>query len=109
VRVAAELTNSGTAGPRRSQRRRVRMNAAFREGHARAMVDIIDLSATGVKIESHLTLQPNTRIWIRLPGLEPLEVRVAWVHRFEAGCEFIRPLHPAVFERVAAVCGETTR
>jgi hypothetical protein len=104
VRIAAELTDFVSAKERKSNRTRVAMPAGYREGHNRGNVEVIDLSPTGLKIESHLTLHPDTYIWLKLPGLEAWQARIAWVNGYEAGCEFIRPLHPAVFDRVVAAC-----
>jgi hypothetical protein len=82
----------------------VHMNAAFREGYGRAIVEVTDISPTGVRIESHLLLHPESHVWLKLSGLEALKARVAWVNRHEAGCEFIQPLHPAVFDRLISLC-----
>jgi hypothetical protein len=78
------------------------MSVAYREGAGRGTVNVVDLSPSGVKIESHLTLYAGDFIWLKLPGLEPWRTRVVWVNRHEAGCEFEHPLHPAVFDRVVA-------
>jgi PilZ domain-containing protein len=103
VRVAAELTNVIPPRERKSKRTGVRMWAGYREGSGRGTVAIIDMSPTGAKIESHLTLYPNSLIWLKLPGLEAWQARIAWVNKHEAGCEFVRPLHPAVFDRVVEI------
>jgi hypothetical protein len=104
MRIAAELTGAVGRKPRSCDRKMVRMTAGYRGGSDRTNVDVIDLSPTGVKIESHLYLQPDSMIWLKLPGLEASQARIAWVRRHQAGCEFVRPLHPAVFERVVAAC-----
>ncbi|MDB5697660.1 MAG: PilZ protein [Alphaproteobacteria bacterium] len=104
MRIAAELTGAVGGQKRSSDRASVRMSAGFRDGPERTNVDVIDLSPTGVKIESHLYLSPDSLIWIKLPGLEAWQARIAWVRRHQAGCEFVRPLHPAVFERVVTAC-----
>lgn len=104
MRLTAELTSEPNEEGRRAARASVKVSAGYREGHARCNVDIVDLSPTGAKVESHLRLQPNTVIWLKLPGVEAWQARVAWVDKFQAGCEFVRPLHPAVFDRVVASC-----
>ncbi len=109
MRIAAELTDYATATERRAKRTRVAMAAGYREGPNRGKIDVIDISPSGLKIESHLSLYPNTYIWVKLPGLEAWQARIAWVNRHEAGCEFIRPLHPAVFDRVVAACAAQQR
>lgn len=97
--VAAELTNS-PGSKERGNRTPVEIDIGYREGSARGSVHVVDLSPSGVKIESHLLLESGTHIWLKLPGLEALQARVAWVRKQHAGCEFVRPLHPAVFDRV---------
>jgi hypothetical protein len=109
LRIAAELTDHVSAVERKSQRTRVAMEAGYRDGPHRGSIEVVDISPTGLKIESHLTLAPDTYIWVKLPGLEAWQARIAWVKRHEAGCEFIRPLHPAVFERVVAACAAQQR
>jgi hypothetical protein len=104
VRIAAQLTNAGSGNARRASRMSVKASAAYREGGDRGKVDVVDLSPTGAKIESHLTLYPDTHIWLKLPSLEAWEARIAWVDRHQAGCEFVRPLHPAVFDRIVTMC-----
>jgi len=37
-------------------------------------------------------------VWVKIDGLESLEALVCWVNGFEAGVEFVRPIHPAVFD-----------
>jgi hypothetical protein len=102
--IAAELTSSPTSRERPS-RTPIELDVGYREGSARGSVHVVDLSPSGVKIESHLLLEPDTHIWLKLPGLEALQARIAWVRKQHAGCEFVRPLHPAVFDRVVAACG----
>ena len=106
MRIAAELTNFVSARERRSARTSVKLPAKYRDGNSRSSVDVVDLSPSGVRIESHLNLHKDSLIWLKLPGLESWQARVAWVDRHEAGCEFLRPLHPAVFDRVVAACAK---
>jgi len=102
VRITAELTDSVRPQGRQSKRTDVQLSAGYREGSARGLVEVVDISPSGVKIESHLTLYPDSYIWLKLPGLEAWQARIAWVDGDQAGCEFARPLHPAVFEQVVA-------
>ena len=43
---------------------------------------------------------PGSDVWLKLPGLESLHSRVAWMSGHLMGCEFVRPLHPAVLQMV---------
>jgi PilZ domain len=72
----------------------------LRSGTRRAVVKVNNLSATGARIAVAQMLRTDDQIYLKLPGLEAIEARVVWVDSFEAGCEFVRPLHPATFEAV---------
>jgi hypothetical protein len=37
-------------------------------------------------------------VWVKFDGLDAMEGQVIWVAGFVAGVEFIRPMHPAVFD-----------
>lgn len=88
---------------RKSKRQPIAARARFREvGSNPYEVQIADLSATGFRMTSYARPRVGTRIWVSLPGLQPLE---AVVRRSEGnfhGCEFINPLHPSVAEHLQA-------
>ena len=46
-------------------------------------------------------LPVGTDVWLRLPGLEACQAKVAWERGNHVGCAFERPLHPAVLEMIA--------
>ena len=89
-------SNAAAQFASRAERSKVDASAAIRIGLRRGAVEVTDLSLTGVKIKTLDPLEPGTSLWLKLPMLEALELRVAWYRHFEAGCEFVRPLHPAV-------------
>lgn len=64
-------------------------------------VTVTDLSVGGCGIRTDLHLEPGTRVWIRLPGLESVPARVAWSDSGAAGLAFDLPFHPAVVARFA--------
>ncbi len=72
----------------------------FRSGARRTLVKINNLSVGGARIAVAHLLREGEQIYLKLPGLEAIEARVIWVNSFEAGCQFARPLHPAMFEAV---------
>lgn len=76
-------------------------SASYRSGMKRSSVDLLDISRTGARISTLDPLQVGSTFWIKLPNLEPLEMSVIWAKSFEAGCRFLRPLHPAIFRVVA--------
>lgn len=86
---------------RKSDRVSVDMGAGLRQrGAAGVSVRVVDLSAHGFRIASHLELQIGADVWLRLPGLEPYHATVAWQEGHYIGCAFERPLHPAVVEMI---------
>lgn len=75
------------------------LRAGFRRrGYDVAKADVLDLSETGFRVDSALTLGPGSEVVLRLPGLEAKAARVVWAVGFEAGCEFETPLYGPVLE-----------
>ena len=89
---------------RRSLRRAVKMRAHLRDrGQTKFEIDVVDLSLAGFRAETSFTLWPGTIVWLTLPGLAPMEAVVAWRDKFQYGCAFRRPLHPAVFDHIVSL------
>ncbi len=87
---------------RRDERYRVLFIARLREtGHTPMEVKVSNLSTNGFCCSATYTQRIGERVWLTIPGLEQLEAKVVWVDGFFFGCEFKRPLHPAVFDHVA--------
>ncbi|HEY0412557.1 MAG TPA: PilZ domain-containing protein [Allosphingosinicella sp.] len=99
--LTAELsTQSGEEG-RRAARKEVVLGAGLRQRGAHAVtVQVVDLSTTGFRAATHLNLPAGFDVWLKLPGLESLHARVVWMRGHLMGCEFVRPLHPAVLDMV---------
>lgn len=84
---------------RAALREPVDMRVGFRKtGYDATRVDVSDISRTGCKVDSAMTLRPGTEVWIRFSGLQPMQAEIAWSRGFEAGCEFAEPFHPAVLD-----------
>lgn len=100
------VAQSAPTDARIAPRRRVDIRALVREaGSARVDIDVVDLSATGFRFESFYDFATGARVFLSIPSLQPLEAIVAWRKRNHFGCRFVNPLHPAVFETVAARFG----
>jgi hypothetical protein len=69
-----------------------------RRGHHKFTVQVFDLSMEGCKLEFLETPQLDETVWLKFEGLEGLEATVRWLDANTAGVEFVRPLHPAVFD-----------
>lgn len=97
--INAELSTLPIIDGRKAERRIVNIAAALRaEGVITTPVQVIDLSIGGFKAAVPGPLQPETEVWLKLPGFEARRSRVIWSEKGEAGCEFEMPLHPAEIE-----------
>ena len=59
---------------------------------------VFDLSPTGCKIDFVERPKLGDKLWIKLQGLDALESDVRWLEGFVGGVQFVRAIHPAVFE-----------
>ncbi|MDB5671557.1 MAG: PilZ protein [Alphaproteobacteria bacterium] len=107
MNFTGELSMSPHEEARNAQRKDVAMGAGLRQRGAHAItIEVLDLSITGFRAATHLTLEAGSDVWLKLPGLESLHARAVWQRGHLLGCEFVRPLHPAVLEMlVRAVSG----
>ncbi len=97
--IYGELATS--AAPRVAERKYCEIGAGLRQrGASGVSVQILDLSTHGFRASTHLDLQKGADVWLKMPGLEPLHARVAWMSGYLVGCQFQRPLHPAVLQMV---------
>jgi hypothetical protein len=87
--------------PRKSQRVPIELGAGLRQrGATGVSVQIMDLSVNGFRAATHLELSSGVDVWLRLPRLEPCHAKVVWTEGLLVGCEFERPLHPAVLDMI---------
>jgi len=84
---------------RKSERVRVNAEVALRRsGQLNYRVRAFDASRFGCKLEFVERPALDERIWVKFDGLDAIEGMVCWVEGFAAGIEFIRAIHPAVFD-----------
>lgn len=89
---------------RRAARVAISLGASLRErGRSAFTVKMVDLSASGCRIECGADLEVGASVWLKLPGLEPRYSRIAWSRGGFAGIEFEAPLHDAVIDALAAI------
>ena len=82
---------------------RVALRAEVRSRHAGGKpypTDIRNLSPGGCCIELPYKADLGERLWVTLPGLQPIEAEVCWAETYVAGCAFKTPLYPAVFDHI---------
>ncbi|HEX8412714.1 MAG TPA: PilZ domain-containing protein [Sphingomicrobium sp.] len=65
-------------------------------------VRVYDISRHGCRVDFISRPQLDDRAWIKFEGLEGLEASVCWTQDFTAGMQFIKPIHPAVFDRLVS-------
>lgn len=58
-----------------------------------------DLTPYGARLSGVRRFEPDSEMWLRLPGLESQTVRVIWSQGGTIGVAFVQPLHSAVFAR----------
>ena len=58
-----------------------------------------DLTPYGARLSGAGPFEPDSELWLRLPGLESLTVRVIWSAGPTTGVAFAQPLHTAVYAR----------
>lgn len=88
-----------TVERRHASRTSVALKAGVRKsGLDAARADISNLSKTGCKVDSAISLSEKMQVWIKFPGLQAMPATVVWVNGFEAGCEFSAPFYEPVLE-----------
>jgi hypothetical protein len=99
--LVGELSTESGYDGRRASRTDVVLGAGLRQRGAHAVtIQILDLSTHGFRAATHLDLMEGSDVWLKMPGLESMHARVAWMKGHLMGCEFVRPLHPAVLDMV---------
>lgn len=73
-----------------------------RSGRQNYETRLSDLSPKGLRIEFLERPRKGEQVWVKLPGLDSLEAQVRWVEGQHSGIEFVRPVHPAVFDLLLA-------
>ena len=97
----ATAPDGACAKARKAERAHVEMGAGLRQrGAGGVTIQILDLSTHGFRASTHLELQVGTEVWLKLPNLESWHAKVAWMNGHLLGCEFMRPLHPAVLDMI---------
>ena len=87
--------------PRPRKGTRVGLSASVnlrRTGHFGYRVSILDVSLHGCKVEFVERPQLDEVVWVKIDDLQSLRATVCWTEGFKVGLEFVRPIHPAVFE-----------
>ena len=73
-----------------------------RRREAHYTIAMQDLTPHGCRIAPPERVDAGELVWVQLPSLESLSSRVKWTSAWQSGVEFDRPMHPAVFDLMAA-------
>jgi len=76
---------------RAAKRQPIAMDAAV-AGSRPALCKVVDISRSGLRLQTYSPLQIGTLISIILPVAGRVLATVRWADDFRAGCEFDRPL-----------------
>ena len=93
------------AGPHIAERRTMRraacaMDITVRQrGRFAVAGATADLTPYGARLTGAGPFEPDSQMWLRLPGLESQNVHVVWSQGATTGVAFEQPLHTAVFAR----------
>jgi hypothetical protein len=91
---------------RRAERVAVNAEVALRRAsQLNYRVRAYDASPYGCKLEFVERPELEERVWVKFEGLDALEGLVCWADGFVVGVEFVRPIHPAVFEALVPRLG----
>ena len=71
-------------------------------GGSRFDVEVEDLSVTGFRIDTIYRVPVGAQVFLTIPTFAALEAKVAWSNGKGYGCHFTQPLHPSVFDTIAA-------
>ena len=77
----------------------------WRSGQNNYRVRVYDASPNGCRIQFVERPSLDERLWVRFGQLEGIEGQVCWVDGFVGGIQFVRPIHPAVFDRLVTTLG----
>jgi hypothetical protein len=63
---------------------------------------LLDLTPRGCKVEFVERPKEGEIMWAKFDALDAIEATVRWVDGFHGGLEFVRPIHPAIFDSLLA-------
>jgi hypothetical protein len=96
-------TPAASSERRRGRRVALALSATVREQRkSRVVVQIIDMSSFGCRVELPCGALTEPWIWLSITGLETQYCRVAWQENDFAGLEFVTPLRDAALENLMA-------
>ncbi|RYF18754.1 MAG: PilZ domain-containing protein [Oxalobacteraceae bacterium] len=89
-----------------AKRQHISMDAEISAGR-RTLCKLIDISCSGLRLQTYSRLEVGTQISISLPVAGRVLATVRWADDFRAGCEFGRPLDADVLSDLLQHTGQT--
>jgi len=109
TRKAGEPYASAAQEDRSAPRKRISIPASLRPSGSKSVQTVLrDISLSGFSAMSIKRLNPDTIVWLTLPGLESLQARVIWWNNNIVGCAFDQLMSPIIFENLIARWYDTT-
>ena len=103
LRFAKTLEATDGRTPRNAERLLLPAEVSLRRpGRPNFTVRVCDVSTHGCRCEFVDRPAPGETVFVRFDGLEALEAVTRWVEPPLTGLNFIRPIHPAVFDLLVA-------
>lgn len=100
------LSEGTDSDHRNNGRARVDIDCDIRIGNrAWRRAQLADLTPDGFQV-TILDMPPRgTPLFIRFAGIQLLQAEVCWAKVDTAGCRFLTPISPYVFDHIVATCG----
>jgi PilZ domain len=99
---AEQSVNGLFRNNRKNDRNAIKVSARLLvSGGFSFQVQVLDLSATGFRIETANHIAHDRSVYLTLPGMQPLHAKTVWNERELYGCAFSRPLHSSVFSHLS--------
>lgn len=95
-------TQAAPSTPTRTgSRAEISLICEVRQGTRRWQRTVLeDLSPSGFRIAGLAQPSLTLPLSIRIPGMQLLTAKIRWETGNQVGCEFVQPLHVAVFEHL---------
>jgi hypothetical protein len=96
--------------PRASSRAAVSLFCEVRQGtRPWQQVRLEDLSPSGFRVNGLMNPSTMAPVSIRIPGMQLLSAQIRWQTGALVGCEFLAPLHIAVFDHLVRQARDLSR
>ncbi len=102
----ASLAAAPRVGSREAERVSFQVVIGARNGQHRLSAEVLDISATGVRLRMLSPSRVGQTFWLTLPMIAAIEVHVVWVEGFVAGCAFAQPLAPYILEGILSAASK---